>query len=136
VNLEWVVSNAQSLVLNGAQVSEYGTLTVVPAYTTTYTLEVQGKDGTQLTRSLTLTVVTEAEREAYFEIFGELGAQEYRRGRPKVTSVHERLERRGHRARPKEVIDTLFAEYRTRGEFAENEELGEEVTDVEAGDEG
>lgn len=131
VNLDWMVSNAQSVTINGTPVSEYGTLTVTPTETTTYTLDVQGKDGTRLTRSITLTVITEMEREAYFEIFSELGQHEYQRGRPKPTSVNEKLYQRGFDRRPKEVIDTLFAEHRARADFAEDEELAEEVAEAE-----
>ena len=134
VNLEWVVSNAQSVSINGALVNEYGTMKVAPTDTTTYTLEVQGKDGILQTRQITLTVFTREEREAYFEIFSDLGEHEYRRGRPKPESVNEKLDRRGFRRRSKEVIDAHFAEYRTRAEFAENEALAGEVAE-EGGDE-
>jgi hypothetical protein len=125
VNLDWVVSNAQSVAISGTPVSEYGTLTVAPSETTEYTLEVQGKNGTQLTRNIMIYVITEDERDAYFDVFDELEPREYRSGKPMATRVNQRLQRRGHGRGPKEVIDVLFAEYRGRPGHAEDEPLDE-----------
>ncbi|HMB94356.1 MAG TPA: discoidin domain-containing protein, partial [Rhodothermales bacterium] len=57
-DLSWSVTGATTITINGAAVDSVGTMTVAPTETTTYTLEVVGRDtGEMLTEEVTITVL-------------------------------------------------------------------------------
>lgn len=56
VSLSWTVRDAAVVTLNGDEVSPMTSLEVLPEMTTTYTLQMQGHDGTTVSNSITVTV--------------------------------------------------------------------------------
>jgi|GEM_PF-5286948 len=57
VTLDWDVSDAVSVKLNGSEVASSGALDVTPMETTTYELSAVGTDGVLVSKSITVTVI-------------------------------------------------------------------------------
>ncbi len=57
--ISWEASNGEEVKLNGKKVAAKGTLTVSPSRTTSYSLEVKGKDGKQARQDMVVKVVND-----------------------------------------------------------------------------